>query len=67
MSGVWQFFFNYDRWNDMYVKNCSLKTQDEWSVTGYRNFPLGMFYAMLGIVCEVGYPHRLLYPIMEDM
>ena len=50
---VWMFFFDRNQWDDLYVKNCTLKTNEEWYASGNANVPLGMLYATIGIICEV--------------
>jgi hypothetical protein len=47
------FIFDHQNWEKLYVKNCSLKTQAEWSAEGYANVPLGILYSGLGVLCMV--------------
>lgn len=52
--GYWMFIFDHDQWYDLYEKNCSLKTQDEWLAEGKPNFFIGLAYFLAGLVFEVG-------------
>uniref|UniRef100_A0A914C6X0 Uncharacterized protein n=1 Tax=Acrobeloides nanus TaxID=290746 RepID=A0A914C6X0_9BILA len=51
MKGLMSFMFDHENWEKLYVKNCSLKTQAEWSAEGYANMPLGILYSGLGVLC----------------
>src|SRR3569623_2088717 len=53
--GIWMYFYNHEQWSDLYVKNCSRKTQEEWYAAGYSNVALGITYATIGIFCELLY------------
>ena len=46
-------------WDVLYGK-CSLKTSDKWNADGTPNVALGVFYATLGVVCEVRFMVEIL-------
>ena len=47
------FIFNHAAWEDMYVRNCSYLTAQEWLAEGPPNIPIGVLYMTFGVVCEV--------------
>uniref|UniRef100_A0AC35GRL3 Uncharacterized protein n=1 Tax=Panagrolaimus sp. PS1159 TaxID=55785 RepID=A0AC35GRL3_9BILA len=53
--GYWMFIFDHQKWYDLYEKNCSLKTQDEWYAEGKPNLAIGLIYFLTGLVFELSY------------
>jgi hypothetical protein len=51
--GIWMYLFDHNQWEDLYVKNCSLKNATDWQAAGHASIPLGILYATLGVICEV--------------
>ena len=47
------FIFNHAAWEDMYVRNCSYLTAQEWLAEGPPNIPIGVLFMTFGVVCEV--------------
>jgi hypothetical protein len=51
--GIFFFIFDHEKWEDLYPKNCSLKTTAEWYKVSTPDIPLGLLYSTLRIIFEV--------------
>lgn len=55
------FLFDHSAWQDMYVKNCSYKTSEQWNAEGSPNVPIGILYTIFGIVSEVSHDKKVVH------